>query len=258
MSYTFDLIDFDSYVEDEKYPSTNISNSNYNSNKDDNNCKMDKLEIYDKTTCETYKIKRLYKIDPITDSVVPENLEFKFYYKWNPYNGSRIELDEIGPLYFNAIDLYQYYFINRYKGLWIKPENGFEGMYGDIVGGGKKCNIKSRGDNPEKYLFRLPIIDCYLPPTHKMSIITMGPELTEEEINEIDSIILKYHPNKSNSKFTSLSKLKHYYDQALETQPDPECIEIKELKNKYQDSSEIEINYRYNRIFVDKLVNLKL
>lgn len=243
MDFSFDNIDF-SFLDNVNEQEINNSNN-------------DKLEIYDKTTCETYRIKRLYKIDPILDTEIPLNLIFEFKHKWNPYNGLRTELDIVGPLCFNALNLYDYYYINRFKGLWVMPQDGYQGMYGDMVGGGKNCCVKSRGNYPEKYLFRLPIIDCYLPQSHNFSIITMGPELTDQEISKIDSIVLKYHPKKSNSKFASLTMLKYYYDRALEMSPDPNCDEIKELKKKYSNLTPNEINQKYNRYYVDKLVNLK-
>ena len=244
MDFSFDSIDFNSL--------NDTDNDNY---LETSNIK--KKDVFDETTVETYRIKRLYKIDPILDTEIPKELMFEFKFKWNPYNGIRDGLDTVGPLCFNALNLYDYYFTNRYKGLWTPPQDGYQGMYGDMVGCGKNCCVKSRGQYPEKYLFRLPIIDCYLPPSHKLSIITMGPELTEDEINQIDSIVLKFHPKKSNSKFTSLKKLKYYYDCALEMFPDQTSKDIDEIKSKYTNLSPNEINQKYNRIYVDKLVNLK-
>ena len=260
MEFSFDLIDLSSYSND--YNDSNDSN-NLISNYDHNftikttKTKVSSLPKYDKTTNETYRIKRLYKIDPFLDNKIPSNLCFEFKYKWNPFNGERGELDEIGPLCFNAINLYDYYYINRYKGLWIPPQDGFQGMYGDLVGNGKNVNIKSRGIFPERYLFRLPIIDCYILSTQNLSVVTMGPELTEDEITQIDTIVIKLHPKKSNTRFASLTMLKYYYDRALDITPDQNSDEIKELKLKYNNLSQSEINAKYNRYYVDKLINLK-
>jgi len=246
MDFSFDTIDFSSYFDD------NTSQLDIISNKTNII-----LEQYDKMTNETYRIKRLYKIDPILDNEIPKELIFEFKYKWNPYNGIREKIDDIGPLCFNAINLYDYYYINRYKGLWTPPQDGFQGIYGDMVGCSKNVTVKSRGTYPEKYLFRLPIIDCYLPLIHNLSIVTMGPELLEQEISEIDMIITKLHPKKTNSKFASLTMLKYYYDRALDISPDNDLDYIKELKAKYPNLSQNEINQKYNRYYVDKLVNLK-
>lgn len=250
MNFSFDTIDFSSCFD-------NITNINQLSDIDTNNTNLDIKEQYDKTTTETYRIKRLLKIDPITDMEISKDMIFEFKHKWNPYNGMRGDLDLVGPLCFNALNLYDYYYINRYKGLWTPSQDGFQGMYGDMVGCGKTGHVKSRGEHPEKYLFRLPIIDCYLPPSHSLSIVTMGPELTEHEISQIDSVVLKSHPKKLNSKFASLSMLKYYYDCALNTSPDPESDDIKELKLKYPNLTPNEINQKYNRCYVDKLVNIK-
>lgn len=249
MNFSFDSIDFSSCM-DKKIEEFNIKS-------DSTNTCIKMSEQYDKTTCETYRIKRLYKIDPIYDVEIPKDFIFEFKNKWNPYNGLRGDIDIVGPLCFNAINLYDYYYINRYKGLWIPPQDGFQGIYGDMVGSGKIVSIKSRGKYPEKYLFRLPIIDCYLPPIHNLSVVTMGPELTEQEITQIDYIVTKLHPKKSNYKFASLTMLKYYYDRALDMSLDPELDDIKELKSKYPNMSQNEINQKYNRHYVDKLVNLK-
>jgi len=246
--YCFDTLNFNSII------NKTITNTNTNTNTNTTN----KIINYDVTTNETYRIKRLFSIDPITDQEVPNNLAFKFIFAWNPYTGNRCEQDIIGPLYFNAIDLYNYYFINRYNGLWHPPIEQYQGYYGDLIGTSKNIEIKSRGFNPEKYLYRLPIIDCYLPNNHNLSVITMGPELTDNEISEIDFIVMQFHPKKSLSNFTSLTSLKYYYDRSLDSSPDPNSDEIIELKKKYGNLlSEKEINDKYNRYWVDKLVRLK-
>lgn len=237
MDFSFDSIDF----------------LNINSN----NEKTTNISKYDSTTTETYRIKRLFKIDPLTDREVSENLAFIYPFEWNPYTGIKTNPDPIGPMYFNALDLYDYYWFNRYKGLYNPPQDEYQGYYGDLIGSGSSIHIKSRGTNPEKYLFRLPIIDCYLPPNHNYSIITMGPKLTNEEIDQIDSIILSSHYKRTHPNFMSLKLLKSYYDCALESNPDPNSDQIKELKKKFPNLSTREINEKYNRYYVDILVNTK-
>ena len=248
--FSFDTIDF----------------SILNNSKEDTNKKLIKNCIdtntnneikYDNTTNETYRIKRLFRIDPFTDQEIPSNLIFEFEYTWNPYTGIRDKIDPIGPLCFNAVYLYDYFYSNRYKGLWNPPVEQFQGYYGDLLGASKGIKIKSRGTNPERYLFRLPIIDCYLPPTHNFSIITMGPELTDNEISKIDLVVQKSHPKRTQPSFATLTMIKFYYDNALNSSPDPNSDEIKELKKKYPTLTENEINEKYNRFWVDKLVKLK-
>ena len=247
--FCFDTIDFSSIIKND------TSNNSLELLKYGNET-VDEIK-YDKTTNETYRIRRLYKVDPFTDQEIPTNMIFEFTEVWNPYTGLREKKDPIGPLCFNAINLYDYYYANRYKGLWNPPVELYQGYYGDFIGTSKSIRIKSRGANPERYLFRLPIIDCYLPITHKFSTITLGPELTDDEISKIDSIILKSHPKRSIGNFESLSRIKYYYDNALNPSPDPDSDEIIELKKKYPTLNNNEINEKYNRFWVDKLVKLK-
>jgi len=202
---------------------------------------------YDITTRETYRVKRIYKIDPLTDKKVKDDCIFYFYDKWDPYTGKRSGTDPIGPLCFNPLDLYRYYYMNRCKGLWYNAENNFEGYYGELIGAGKDININSRGPKPEKYLFRLPIIDCYLPENHNYSLITYGPLLTDEEIDYLDNIIKCYN-------MFPLKTIKEYYDNALEKNPNIE--ELNRLKKFYPDKSDIDIKESYNRKYVDYLRNL--
>lgn len=239
MNLNFDFVDF---------TSINIQDIENNTNSIN----------YDKTTTETYRIKRLFKIDPLTDTEIQDKLIFSYKYKWNPYTGECTDIDETGPLCFNALTLYNYFFANRFKGLWNPPNDGFQGYYGELVGSGLKLEIKSRGINPEKYLFRLPIIDCYLEENHNYSQITMGPLLSEEDIDIIDHIVLEHHKNK-NKHITPLYLLKNYYDYALNSSFDlDEFLIFKMLKkNADLNLSCNELLYKFNKIHVDKLVNLK-
>ena len=237
LNFTFNAVDF----------SLITKNSNFND-------KISNDIEYDKTT-ETYRVKRLLKIDPFTDLEIPKSLLFEFSDSWNPYTGIRSDKDLSGPLCFNALVLYDYFYSNRYKGLWHPPENGYQGYYGDYIGITKSIKIKSRGSYPERYLFRLPIVDCYLPTNHNYSSITIGPEFTNDEIYEIDAIILKHHPKRFLSKFLTLSMIKYYYDNALNPNPDKNCYEIMTFKKSYPDLDESEIIEKYNRYWVDMLVN---
>lgn len=247
-NYSFDTIDFNSMIMNKVNENTEMKFDNEITNFDTK---------YDNTTNESYRIKRLFKIDPFTDKKISSNLIFEFINIWNPYTGLREGLDPIGPLCFDAINLYDYYYTNRYKGLWYPPVDQFQGYYGNLLGAGKSVKIKSRGTNPEKYLFRLPIIDCYLKPNHNYSVITMGPELTDQEISQIDMIVLKYHPKKSIENFACLTQIKYYYDNALNSSPDSNSDEIIEMKKKYPTLNDAEINEKYNKYWVDKLVKLK-
>lgn len=200
---------------------------------------------YDETTTEKYRIMRLLKIDPIMNDEIPKNLIFEFKYKWNPISGLRTDIDDYGALCFNALNLYEYYYKNRFIGLWNPPADQYQGYYGDMVGCGENIIINGK-HCPEKYLYRLPIIDCYLKKSHNYSIITMGPIITNNEIDVIDSLIKNYIKHRPTLKF-----LKENYDRAINNSPD-----ITKLKKTYPTLSENELKEKYNRMHVDTLVNL--
>lgn len=189
---------------------------------------------YDKVTTETYCVKRRLEKCAITSENIVEMCKFKFKYMWNPLNGERTCIDNVGPLCFNIITLYNHYFNNRLTGLWTPSsydpvsKQSYEGYYGDLVGAGKNIKINSRGYHPDKYLFRLPIQDCYLYEDHNHSIVTMGPLLTDEEIREIDVLLLRL-PYQYKSQLIShltLSALKAMYDNALDENPYIDKINI--------------------------------
>jgi len=208
---------------------------------------------YDKTTTETYRINRLLSIDPILNEKIREELIFKFKDKWDPLTGNRTNIDEIGPLCFHAVNLYIFYMKNRTNGLWNPPTNDntgyYQGYYGDLVGSGINININNRGSFPEKYLFRLPIVDCYLTKNHNHSLVTMGPILSDDEINEIDNIIIHKSTYKNQLK---LSLIKKWYDKAI-----TDVIDYNKLRNKYNLISDRDIKDKYNKKYVDKLVAVK-
>lgn len=204
------------------------------------------IDEYDTTTTEKYRIMRLYKVDPIMNEEIPKHLIFEFKYTWNPITGKRETVDNYGSLCFNALNLYQYFFSNRYNGLWYPSKDQYQGYYGDLVGSGDNIVINGKY-YPEKYLYRLPIIDCYLKKSHNHSIITMGPILTDDEINQIDILTSNYRINKPTLKI-----LKECYDQAIN-----DCPNITELKKINPTITDRELKEKYNRSYVDKLVNMK-
>ena len=212
------------------------------------------VQKYDKMTTETYRVKRLFKIDPLSDEIISDSNVFYYPHKWDPYTGEIIGTDEIGPIAFNAINLYKYYFKNRYAGLWIPPSTEgreqYQGYYGNHLGAGKNIKIGSRGEHPEKYLFRIPIIDCYLPPNHNLSVITMGPLLSDKDILEIDKILFKNVRN-----VIPLKQIKEWYDAALDNN-----LNVEELRKKYttlNNYNDTELKDYHSRLFVNKLINCR-
>ncbi len=211
---------------------------------------------YDERTTEYYKTLRKLKLDPITCDELENKPHFEFKYKWDPYTGERLEEDPDGPLCFDADTLIKYYHIHRLRDLWVEPKQEmyglYQGYYDYLVGAAVlkdnkvEINIEGRGNCPEKYLFRLPIIDCYLPKEHNNNIITMGPILTDSDIKDIYEIA---NMNKNNYKINykkdrpSIIEMKKAYDQAINKNP---IINYKYEKNL----SEQEIRTKENHVNV--------
>lgn len=244
----------------------------------------EKPKKFDKITTETYLVKRRLQRCALVDKEIPYTCKFSFKYMWNPLNGERCGIDKVGPLYFNVIELYNYYYTNRYNGLWTPSsydpvlKQSYEGYYGDLVGSGKNIKINSRGLNPNKYLFRLPIHDCYLYEDHNHSVVTMGPLLNNDEILEIDKLILNIPQQYKQSIkcYITLSAMKAMYDNALDENPDVDKLNtwvnnnnnnsnqfIKNVCKWWSDGNRdttcqeyIMLKDFYNRSYVDKLVSL--
>lgn len=218
---------------------------------------------------DNYQNYRRNKIDPILMLNLPlndkkdnENDLFKFEYKWNPYTGERTnEKDSCGPLYFDPNSLIHYFYTNRLNNLWI-PEsyNEFndyiQGHYGDALGKFPNFEIVGRGIHPEWYLFRLPIIDCYLSKDHFVQSVTMGPILTEKEIKQIYSLSKKYknfYKDTFGYKRPNLLKLKELYDLAVNP-----CNEYNLLNEYYLSKTEIQqLKFQINTDAVKLLISFK-
>jgi hypothetical protein len=211
-------------------------------------------KLFEDRTTEYYKTLRYRKMDPIIQIELEDDEAFKFEDMWDPYTGERIGKDPFGPLYFDPDSLIHYFYINRLKNLWTEPtdDNGgyYEGYYDMLVGSGNNIKIVGRGECPEKYLFRIPIIDCYLENDYNKSIITMGPKLTDNEIKLIDEIANK---NTNNYKMLfkkqrpSLYEMKKCYDQAIDSDPYiniPKNASLETIKS---------LKYKANCCAVDKL-----
>ncbi len=227
----------------------NIKNKTNKANKE----KIKYINDYDDNTTNLYYNRRIKKLNTLSGDKIKKKYIFKFYYKWDPFNGIRLDKDEIGPLYFDALELYEFYFVNRFRELWIKESiDNIPPYYGEIVGSG--ISMKKKGNKTHKYLYRLPIIDCYLPniknnniSTKMYSYITFGPLLTKKEIEHIDKIVLL-----EKSDRTPLSRLKELYDGALDKNPD-----ISKYKEIHSSLNNEELIYLYNTQCVNKLVGLK-
>ena len=225
-------------------------------------------EDYDDTTTKFYRTLRENKINAIMQDntgFYPEK-SFCFTHQWDPYTGIRMGKDPYGPLYFHPDDLIRYFYTKRLNMLWTDPVDTnqghyIQGYYGDAVGSGEDILIVGRGTYPESYLFRLPIFDCYLQPKCDMSLITMGPKLTKEELEQIDTIAEKIYKNNYKEQYgkkrPSLTLMKALYDQAISKEPDlqklPEYHAFENSNKTISGDKLIELRNKANRMAVDAL-----
>lgn len=183
-------------------------------------------EEYDDRTTEFYHNMRTNKYNVINHDKFQYDINhsFQFEHMWDPYTGEIKGKDIFGPLCFDPDELINFYYRRRLKLLWneSKDETGgfYEGYYGDGVGSGENINIPGRGLHPELYLFRLPIDDCYLPKNSDLSIITMGPKLSLENIKNIDFLAENYHKKNYRNIFgkerPSLQNMMELYNMAID------------------------------------------
>lgn len=237
-----DFVDFDDYEEPAKSTNHTVNN-------------------FDKRTTEYYRILRLRKMDPIMCTELEDYKCFKFHEKWDPYTGDRLSLDQDGPLCFHPDIIIHYFYTKRLANLWVEPVDDiggfhYQGYYDVAVGAGENIYIESRGFCPDKYLFRLPINDCYLSIGHNTNFITIGPKLSDDEVEQIDNLASLYGDNYKTlfgKPRPSLKTMKYYFDQAISTTPDLGTSDISQLTSTQLK----ELRDKYNRIYVDKLKKLK-
>jgi len=221
---------------------------------------------YDATTLKHYKAIRTSKFNVFLPESTDFDVSTAFAYPnmWDPYNGKITGIDPYGPLLFFPDDLVRYYYTKRLDMIWNEPiddvDTGyFAGYYGDAVGAGINITVSGRGDYPEKYLFRLPITNCYLPTTHHLSTVTMGPILTDDQVREIDELAGKhksYYKSAYGKERPSLVHIKQLYDQAISKTPDISKL-IKAADVAKLSKSALQDYYnRANRIAVDALVKI--
>jgi hypothetical protein len=254
----FSFNDFTDY-QDEAANDMTVNYDQMSSNSIISDIKSPKYDIaFSKYTTETYRVLRLRKMDPITLQDLDEKTSFEFPYMWDPYTGERLGKDPFGSLWFDPNSLIHFFYKNRLNNLWdneTDESNGYySGSWGDGLGCGDEMFIQSRGHFPERYLFRLPIIDCYLTNDHKESIITMGPKLTSDEIKQIEELA-KLTGNSYKQMFgknrPSLQTIKKLYDVAID--PTPDISAIMDDDKNYTVSELNELYYKTNMDAVNHL-----
>lgn len=202
-------------------------------------------KLYDFETVSRYRSYRIKKQDPITCQNLTDENAFTFDSVWDCLTGERVAKDPYGPMYINPVTILRTYCNSILDGLWIEMEGCFP-AYGEQLGKGENFYTegKGRGDQPEKYLFRLPITDCYVYKEQNQNIHTMGPRLTTEEINEIDRLITDHwlgdpYIEKIHYAYTDnfTLRLKEYYDVAI-------CMAPTILENQNRLPDKIDSQYQ--------------
>jgi hypothetical protein len=242
------------------YNTANIVNNiiDLDNNNDNEQCSESDDNEY--TTDNNYKDFRINEIDPIMHNRVKSKNAFVFPFKWNPYTGERTdEIDENGPLYFNPDNLIHYFYTNRLNNIWLSSnESNTEYYYGDAIGKGPDFEIKGRGKHYEWYLFRLPIIDCYLNESHNDQYITMGPILTNDEIKTIAKLAHlqgQSYYNEHNKKRPNILEFKKLYDIIVDKEP---YLGFEKSLEQYLDLDDLQLRrYEQNISAVKKLIYYK-
>lgn len=218
---------------------------------------------FDDSTTMFYKVMRERNLNVFTqDDNIETDKCFQFRHMWDTFTGERLGLDPCGSLWFHPTELVNYFSSRCLNNLWHEQvdETGgvYEGYYGDLLGCGENMYIIGRGYYTELYLFRLPIVDCYMPKNTNLSLITMGPKLTDEELQEIDNLMDKYYTKMYLKRFNknplSLVQIKKYYDMALNPNPALQIIGISKDSEHLMSEEELKFNRtKVNMYAVDKL-----
>lgn len=209
---------------------------------------------------------RINKNDPVTCENLDDENSFKFKHIWDCITGERLGIDPYGSLYFSPVTIFRTIINKILLGLWTEIDDCIP-FYGENIGVGKNFIIPSRGPQPEKYVFRLPIQDCYLYRNSDKcgkSIHNLGPEFTDEELQEIDMLIKNYWMDDSYIEDLPDPTLKLYdlrklYDVAIDKLPTnniealPTCLREKYLRTLSFGIIDIDHNEFINRIAVEEI-----
>ena len=183
------------------------------------------------------------------------------------------EKDPYGPLCFDPDNLTYAFWKKRLSNLWIvendSQEGFYEGYFGSGLGSGENFYIVGRGAHPERYIFRIPIIDIYLTDDHNEQITTLGPKLTDEDVENIYNLSLK-NPNNYKKKFKrnrpNLIIMKILFDISISKDPEKIIKKKKDILSEYNSKmnfnlchcnncNKINIKTRYNMRAVTFLKN---
>jgi hypothetical protein len=193
------------------------------------------INLYIQNNNSTFYIKnRINNICPLSLEQIERG--YKVDTIWNPFTGIFTNLlDPFGPISFDTDYLIYFFYTNRLRHIYVHGSYNTSGHLGDAIGQYPNFKIPGRGSHPEWYLFRLPLTDCYTE-KNNLKYVTMGPELTRNDIIEIYNISLhnKTYEKKFNKKIPNIVKLFDIYYTVVNKCPyhiEPEVLQT--LGNDY-------------------------
>lgn len=213
----------------------------------------------------TYIDNRVEKECPLSCDTMTDDNAFKYPYIWNALTGEIEGKDPHGPLYFNPAWIYRYIHSNILNGLWLNIE-GCAGQHDVYLGRGQDFVRPNKIPEPNRYIFRVPIQDCYCLHDHNDSLFTLSPKLTDDDVQEIDRLIQEYNMDEVSGIYndnTTLSKLKELYDIALNPYPSMKSEDIpNSINNKFMlevvnNGHMFESRVLLNRCAVNELCKIK-
>ena len=175
---------------------------------------------------------------------------------WNSVTGEFLNTkDPFGSLIFDVNYLVNYFYINRLRHIYTHGNLNQTGLFGDAIGKYPNFYLSGRGNNPQWYLFRLPINDCYINKDH-LKYITMGPKLSFQDIINIYDLCKRlntYHLlfNRPLPNIVEMYKIYHKIIEKCPYQFDESVLET--LGSEY--ISQLESDYFIP--YINKLIHFK-
>ena len=212
------------------------------------------LDEFIKTNSNFYINNRINNICPLSF----EKLSYGYieHRMWNSITGEFLNNnDPFGPLIIDVNYLVNYFYINRLRHIYTFPTIDQTGVLGDAIGKYPNFYLPGRGSNPQWYLFRLPINDCYIDKKN-LKYITMGPKLSFHDIQIIYDLCKRlntYH-FLFNKPIPNIVEMYKIYHKIIEKCPyNLDSTVIQTLGSEY--ISQLESDYFIP--YINKLIHFK-
>lgn len=187
-----------------------------------------------------------------------EKLSFGYleYRMWNSITGEFLNKnDPFGPLIIDINYLVNYFYVNRLRHIYTHGNINQTGLFGDAIGKYPNFFLPGRGSNPQWYLFRLPINDCYIDKKN-LKYITMGPKLSIHDIKKIYDLCKRLNTYQTifNRPIPNIVELYQIYHKIIERCPyDIDSSVIQTLGEEYIS----QMTNDYFIPYINKLIHFK-